>query len=214
MRRPTYLDTPKISASRIINLPSFCFFWASAQFNLPIQGSSRSTTNITPRRYVSHCLGKWKSSLRCLSRSSLSVLIRQTGSTFQQLWVIIRQNHYIVVILDYTRHLTVHPLNRRTMLQQQRQHQQRQTPALLVKGMKVGPSIPYTQLTIGVLKESYTGENRVSLAPSNVKMLVDAGLKVVVETGGKDVPCKLIFSLLSICDVNCKYYCWYMRPSY
>jgi len=93
------------------------------------------------------------------------------------------------------------------MLQQQRQHQQRQTPALLVKGMKVGPSIPYTQLTIGVLKESYTGENRVSLAPSNVKMLVDAGLKVVVETGGKDVPCKLIFSLLSICDVNCKYYC-------
>lgn len=76
------------------------------------------------------------------------------------------------------------------------------TPALLVKGMKVGPSIPYTQLTIGVLKESYTGENRVSLAPSNVKMLVDAGLKVVVETGGKDVPCKLIFSLLSICDVQ------------
>ena len=59
------------------------------------------------------------------------------------------------------------------------------TPALLVKGMKVGPSIPYSQLTIGVLKESYTGENRVSLAPSNVKMLVDAGLKVVVETGGK-----------------------------
>lgn len=59
------------------------------------------------------------------------------------------------------------------------------TPALLVKGMKVGPSIPYSQLTIGVLKEIYTGENRVSLAPSNVKMLVDAGLKVVVETGGK-----------------------------
>jgi hypothetical protein len=59
------------------------------------------------------------------------------------------------------------------------------TPALLVKGMKIGPSIPYSQLTIGVLKESYTGENRVSLAPSNVKMLVDAGLKVVVETGGK-----------------------------
>ncbi len=59
------------------------------------------------------------------------------------------------------------------------------TPALLVKGMKVGPSIPYSQLTIGVLKESYMGENRVSLAPSNVKMLVDAGLKVVVETGGK-----------------------------
>lgn len=59
------------------------------------------------------------------------------------------------------------------------------TPSLLVKGMKVGPSISYSQLTIGVLKESYTGENRVSLAPSNVKMLVDAGLKVVVETGGK-----------------------------
>jgi hypothetical protein len=57
--------------------------------------------------------------------------------------------------------------------------------SLLVKGMKVGPSIPYSELTIGVLKENQRGENRVSLAPSNVRTLVDAGLKVVVESGGE-----------------------------
>jgi hypothetical protein len=59
------------------------------------------------------------------------------------------------------------------------------TPALLVKGMKVGPPVPYSRLTVGVLKETYPGENRVSLAPVNVRTLVDAGLKVVVESGGE-----------------------------
>ena len=59
------------------------------------------------------------------------------------------------------------------------------TPPLLVKGMKVGPPIPYSRLTVGVLKETYPGENRVSLAPSNVRTLLDAGLKVVVESGGE-----------------------------
>jgi hypothetical protein len=53
--------------------------------------------------------------------------------------------------------------------------------------MKVGPPVPYSGLTVGVLKETYPGENRVSLAPSNVRTLVDAGLKVVVESGGECV---------------------------
>lgn len=51
----------------------------------------------------------------------------------------------------------------------------------------LGEPIPYSDLTIGILKESYPGENRVSVAPESVKMLVDAGLKVVVESGGKFV---------------------------
>jgi Alanine dehydrogenase/PNT, N-terminal domain len=45
--------------------------------------------------------------------------------------------------------------------------------------------IPYSELTIGVLKETYPGENRVSQTPDSVKNLVDAGFTVVVESGGK-----------------------------
>jgi hypothetical protein len=62
--------------------------------------------------------------------------------------------------------------------------------------MKVGPPVPYSGLTVGVLKETYPGENRVSLAPSNVRTLVDAGLKVVVESGGECV-CFIIFYFFS-----------------
>jgi len=50
----------------------------------------------------------------------------------------------------------------------------------------LGSPIPYSELTVGVLKESYPGENRVSVAPESVKLLVDAGLSVVVETGAGD----------------------------
>ena len=49
----------------------------------------------------------------------------------------------------------------------------------------LGKPIPYEDLTIGILKESYPGENRVSVAPESVKLLVDAGLNVVVESGGE-----------------------------
>ena len=49
----------------------------------------------------------------------------------------------------------------------------------------LGSPIPYSDITIGVLKEDYQNENRVSVAPDSVKMLVDAGLNVVVESGGK-----------------------------
>ena len=49
----------------------------------------------------------------------------------------------------------------------------------------LGSPIPYEDLTIGILKESYPGENRVSVAPESVKLLIDAGLNVVVESGGE-----------------------------
>ena len=62
----------------------------------------------------------------------------------------------------------------------------------------LGKPIPYSELTIGILKESYPGENRVSVAPESVKLLVDAGLNVVVESGGELV----IFIISSFC-VGC-----------
>jgi hypothetical protein len=48
----------------------------------------------------------------------------------------------------------------------------------------LGPAIPYTELTVGVLKETYSGENRVSQSPDSVQKLVKAGIKVVVQSGG------------------------------
>jgi hypothetical protein len=48
----------------------------------------------------------------------------------------------------------------------------------------LGPAIPYTELTVGVLKEAYSGENRVSQSPDSVQKLVKAGIKVVVQSGG------------------------------
>ncbi|KAL7482879.1 hypothetical protein ACHAW6_008531 [Cyclotella cf. meneghiniana] len=46
----------------------------------------------------------------------------------------------------------------------------------------LGDKILYSELTVGVLKETYPGENRVSIAPESAKMLVDAGFSVVVES--------------------------------
>jgi len=46
--------------------------------------------------------------------------------------------------------------------------------------------IPYEELTIGVFKESFPGENRVSQSPESVKLLVKAGLNVVIESGAGD----------------------------
>lgn len=48
----------------------------------------------------------------------------------------------------------------------------------------LGKGIPYSEMTIGVLKESYAGENRVSQTPDSVRSLIKAGLNVVVESGG------------------------------
>ena len=49
----------------------------------------------------------------------------------------------------------------------------------------LGEPIPYDQLTIGVMKETYKGENRVSQTPDSVKTLVKAGFHVVVQAGGE-----------------------------
>ena len=45
--------------------------------------------------------------------------------------------------------------------------------------------IPYSELTIGVVKETYEGENRVSQTPDSVKNLVTAGFTVVIQSGGR-----------------------------
>ena len=44
-------------------------------------------------------------------------------------------------------------------------------------------AIPYSELTIGVSKETFKGENRVSLTPDNVETLVKAGFQVVIQSG-------------------------------
>jgi len=44
--------------------------------------------------------------------------------------------------------------------------------------------IPYSELTIGVLKEVFPGENRVSQTPDTVNSLVSAGFNVIVQSGG------------------------------
>ena len=51
--------------------------------------------------------------------------------------------------------------------------------------IQVGKAIPYSELTIGVLKEDYPQENRVSQSPDSVAGLVKAGFQVVVQSGGK-----------------------------
>lgn len=57
--------------------------------------------------------------------------------------------------------------------------------------------ILYSELTIGVLKETYPGENRVSQTPDSIQSLVKAGFTVVVEAGGT-----LSFTMHSI-DFHC-----------
>lgn len=45
--------------------------------------------------------------------------------------------------------------------------------------------IPYSELTIGIVKETFKGENRVSQTPDSVRGLVKAGFTVIVQSGGK-----------------------------
>jgi len=47
----------------------------------------------------------------------------------------------------------------------------------------VDSPIPYSELTIGVTKETFKGENRVSLTPESVVLLTKAGFNVVVQSG-------------------------------
>lgn len=50
--------------------------------------------------------------------------------------------------------------------------------------IQLGKAIPYSQLTIGVVKETYPGENRVSQSPDSVAALVKEGFNVIVQAGG------------------------------
>ena len=51
---------------------------------------------------------------------------------------------------------------------------------------KIGTTpLPYSEVTIGVLKESFEGECRVSQTPDSVRNLVEQGLTVLVEQGGE-----------------------------
>jgi hypothetical protein len=53
------------------------------------------------------------------------------------------------------------------------------------KSQKIlGQPIPYSELTIGVIKETFKGENRVSQTPDSIRNLVKAGLTVIVQSGG------------------------------
>ena len=55
------------------------------------------------------------------------------------------------------------------------------------KSRILGQPIPYAELTIGVMKETFAGENRVSQTPDSVQSLIKAGFQVVVQEGGKSV---------------------------
>lgn len=69
--------------------------------------------------------------------------------------------------------------------------------------IRLDTAIPYEQLTIGVLKESFPpGENRVSQSPDSVAGLVKAGFAVLVQAGGTLLPFVLFPNLVRI---RCKY---------
>ena len=53
------------------------------------------------------------------------------------------------------------------------------------EALTVFSPIPYSELTIGIVKETFKGENRVSQTPDSVKGLVTAGFTVIVESGGR-----------------------------
>ena len=61
-------------------------------------------------------------------------------------------------------------------------------------------AIPYSELTIGVLKERTDGETRVSQTPDSVANLVKAGFTVLVESGGtSNVSCQYVLSIYCLC---------------
>jgi hypothetical protein len=45
--------------------------------------------------------------------------------------------------------------------------------------------VPYEKITIAVMKETYPGENRVSISPNSAETLIKAGFHVIVEQGGE-----------------------------
>ena len=53
------------------------------------------------------------------------------------------------------------------------------------KSKILGQPIPYSELTLGVLAETFPGENRVSQTPDSIRSLVKGGMNVIVQQGGK-----------------------------
>ena len=49
----------------------------------------------------------------------------------------------------------------------------------------LGQPVPYSELTLGVLTETFPGENRVSQTPDSIRTLVKGGMTVIVQQGGK-----------------------------
>ena len=69
----------------------------------------------------------------------------------------------------------------------------------------LGGGIPYEQLTIGVVKETFPGENRVSQTPDSIRSLVKAGFHVVVETGGTSIDgCVHVCVSMCLCKSLCR----------
>ena len=58
--------------------------------------------------------------------------------------------------------------------------------------------VPYSELTIGVLKETTDGENRVSQSPDSVRALVKAGFNVVVQKGGTLLSLSILTDMLDV----------------
>lgn len=67
------------------------------------------------------------------------------------------------------------------------------------KHLFLNEAIPYSELTIGVAKETFDGECRVSQSPDSVKKLVNAGFDVVVQAGAGE---KASFSDASYVDAG------------
>lgn len=66
----------------------------------------------------------------------------------------------------------------------------------------LGNATPYEELTIGVTKETYKGENRVSQTPESIAALIKAGFKVVVESGGTCHAMKVLYFLSFVANEN------------
>ncbi|KAL3914860.1 MAG: hypothetical protein SGILL_005916 [Bacillariaceae sp.] len=77
--------------------------------------------------------------------------------------------------------------------------QQKPKKKATAAGRRFDDAVPYSELTIGVVKETFPGENRVSQTPDSVANLVKAGFTVVVQAGAGE---NASFSDLAYIDVG------------
>jgi len=73
--------------------------------------------------------------------------------------------------------------DRQAETNQKEQDQDLTSEFLDSKPLLLGDAVPYSELTIGVLKETFPGENRVSQTPDSIRSLTKAGFTVAIETG-------------------------------